>query len=118
MINEIQPDTKLPKMKFYTVYTALLTQSGTGNPTAHVLQNNTEWTWVFTRYQTGGYEFVLPAAIDPEKVWVTLATGPYDGKYLIVFDGTYMIINTANAASEAADNMLNNTPIEIRVYRE
>ena len=105
MINEIQPDTKLPKVKAIQVYTALMTQTGTANPTTTVLQNTTgrEWTW--TRVGIGTYEIEMPV---PEEIAVNkLATwlgSTYAGTNAVEYDGYFHIIRTANAAGDATDS--------------
>ena len=111
----------------YKVYTAKITQTGTGNPTVTVLQNTLgqELTWVRGNvgiYSTG----TNPIVIDSSKTTITCTpggVGPNLGPIIqpsVASAGlssffqinTYKIIN----ASLAADDMLRDSFLEIRVY--
>lgn len=99
------------------VFTALLNQSGAGNVVLTVLNNTTGKTVTFTRYQTGGYEYVLtPGEWPVGKTWTVVGT-TNTGFFSIEFDGEYMILRTADSTGTAADSLLINTPIELRIYQ-
>ena len=102
----------------YKVYTALLTQTGTSAPTAIVLEN-TLGDILLERQSTGMYKisradgftinksiiFSLPNAINGDNVILT------DLSSLAVYILSYSLINNIYE-----DNLLDKTPIEIRVY--
>lgn len=103
----------------YRSYVALISQSGTSNPTAIVLENSLgDITWV---YDGVGYYFgQLDNSFPIEKTFVLSPSTGYDAgvldggggnPYNIYRDGdNYIIIRTD------ADDTLNYSPIEIRVY--
>jgi len=99
------------------VYTALLTQSGTDAPVATVLQNTLGGTVVWTYNDVGIYYGTLAGAFDENKT--AFFFGPVNStgglfqaavidndtiKVDVYFEGTH------------ADEELNSTAIEIRVY--
>ena len=102
----------------YNVYVALLTQSGTDNPTAIVLENNIgniEWT----RDEVGSYLGILTGAFTENKTFVTLTQG----------GGVVCILNSQRVSDDVVTYSSNNTDspnnpidvggmvqIEIRVY--
>lgn len=103
----------------YRSYVALISQSGTSNPTAIVLENSLgDITW---EYDGVGYYFSqLNGAFPVEKTFIMTPISGYDSDvlnggggspYNIYRDGdNYIVISTSG------DNVLNNSPIEIRVY--
>jgi hypothetical protein len=111
----------------YKVYTAKITQTGTGNPTVTVLQNTLGSDLVWTRSTTGVYSTGFnPIVIDASRTTITCtpgAVGPNSGPIIqpsIAGAGlsSYFQINTyriVNAAL-AADDMLKDSFLEIRVY--
>jgi hypothetical protein len=104
----------------YKVYTALLYQSGTSNPSASVLEN-TLGTVTATRNNTGIYYLSSSAfngLSDSNKVHVTLTNGGVIGIFLAQYipPQSLVRINTFNLSEAATDALLNNASIEIRVY--
>lgn len=111
----------------YKVYTAKLTQTGTGHPTVTVLQNTLGSDLVWTRGNTGFYSTgSTPIVIDAAKTTITCtpgAIGPNSGPIIqSTISGagfsSYFQVNTyriVNAAL-AADDMLRDSFLEIRVY--
>lgn len=112
----------------YKVYSALVTQSGSGAPTAIVLQN-TLGPITFQRNSSGRYYVKSSALFTASKTFITF--GPlvtYDGSYNPVvgteignndtstFQFGTAISNTATNDSEFLDNVLYETSLEIRVY--
>ena len=59
-----------PVIKRYTNYTAVLTQSGAGNPQAHVLENELGEQIVWTRDSPGHYTGTLIQGIYPGSTWL------------------------------------------------
>jgi hypothetical protein len=111
----------------YKVYTAKITQTGTGNPTVTVLQNTLGQELTWTRGNVGIYSTgTNPIVIDASKTTITCtpgSVGPSLGPIIqpaVASAGfssffqinTYRIIN----APLAADGMLQDSFLEIRVY--
>ena len=103
----------------YKVYTALLTQSGEDAPTAIVLEN-TIGNIVWTYFNVGSYKGTLSSAFTTNKTFVFINT-------LLSYDTNTAGVTTFNVnevnvttgvpnGGSPADDQLNLTPIEIRVY--
>lgn len=106
----------------YKVYTALLTQSGTSDPTIVVLENNIG-NIVWERDDVGRYSATLINAFTTNKTFINLSnnfsfTGPnFQTSWVnssIFSEDSFQIRTIRNGSP--GDNMLLNTPIEIRVY--
>lgn len=100
-----------------SIYKALVTQSGTSDPTAVVLQNDLGGTVVWTRAAEGSYRATLAGAFPANKVFF-LATDVSDGgggNYgvppIVRLDDDTMIIETPNG-----DGYLVATPIMFEVF--
>jgi hypothetical protein len=111
----------------YKVYTAKLTQTGTGNPTVTVLQNTLGSDLVWTRSNSGFYTTgTTPIIINSSGTTITCtpgAVGPNSGPIIqpsIAGAGlnSYFQINTYRIVNAAlpADDMLRDSFLEIRVY--
>jgi hypothetical protein len=103
----------------YSVYTALLSQSGTSDPTAIVLGNNTIGAIVWTRNSTGSYTGTLTGAFTSNKTWLICQKGDGSGSFV----NGLLFRSSANALSlDVRDNTntvtdgFTNLSIEIRVY--
>jgi len=99
----------------YTKYVALLTQSGTDAPTAVVLENTTgqQFTWTYSgvgEYAASGNFVVAKSAF---------LTGGINGAGHLsgFFTTSTANVNTYDTAGAAANNSLNNSTIEIRLYK-
>ena len=104
-------------VKPYKVYTALLTQIGTSAPTATVLENTLGGTLVWSYSTTGVYGVTLSNAFTANKT-IIFSSNPKDNLNFVrmtVNPPNFVLIYTYynNVASE---NVLDNWPIEIRVY--
>jgi hypothetical protein len=119
----------LTGIKPYKVYTALLTQSGspTNDPTAIVLENTLTNNVTITRNSPGNYSITCSDFIDITKVYVELkninvlsSITPSQYCWFTVNSGSIVIntttINLITSSITPTDFILNNTPIEIRVY--
>ena len=101
----------------YKVYTALLSQTGTDDPVAIVLEN-TIGNIVWQRINPGSYTGTLTNAFTSNKTF--LNAGPFQFLYntSCTFnrnnDDIVSLLNQTN--NIIADGILDNTPIEIRVY--
>lgn len=105
----------------YLVYTALLSQSGTDAPTAIVLENTLGFTPTFSRSNAGLYNINATefSTIDVDKLLIFTGTGNVGGNINLnvftVFSGG-ATIDLQVASGGANVDILNNTPIEIRIY--
>ncbi len=104
----------------YKVYTALLTQTGTNAPVATVLENTLGGTVVWSYVFLGSYRATLSNAFTFNKTFVNIQnTG--GGAFGANIVGT-LSINTIDIYSfdvyggDIANDLLNKTSIEIRVY--
>ena len=101
----------------YKVYTALLTQTGTDAPVAIVLEN-TLGNIFWSRRFRGTYEGALAGAFTENKTTIQIIahTGQGYTTNSSVANKDIVEISTSNELDRTADNVLKNTPIEIRVY--
>ena len=102
----------------YKVYTALLTQTGTNAPVATVLENTLGVNVTFSYDLVGQYFLFAVGALTVNKTFVTFnyinsngQTVTYNGKSINAFT---IITRLGNGST--ANNVLNLTEIEIRVY--
>lgn len=100
------------------VYRALLTQTGTDNPTAIVLENTLGGTVVWTYNLEGNYRGTLTNAFPQSRTWANMQDLFWDGiggnTILPSADGNYLVLNIV-----AGDGFLGvDSPayITIRVY--
>ena len=96
----------------YKSYIALITQTGTGAPTAIVL-NNTLGDVTFAYFSTGVYKIEsISDLFTLDKTFLNIANSNTINRTGL----TGLVINSYNAAGTLANGLLNNTSIEIRVY--
>lgn len=88
------------------VYAAIVTQTGTANPTATVLQNDLGGTVVWARSGVGVYSGTLTAAFPAGKVIVTLAHD-YNGAF------QYFCSRADNNSIELLSTDFDTTPLDI-----
>ena len=108
----------------YTVYTTLITQTGTDAPVATVLQNTTGGTIVWTRNSTGRYLATISGATyTANKTAILLTSGSAsatDGRFLKVEDSGNTTVqafyNFDTSANTAQDGIVTGAMIEIRIY--
>jgi len=109
----------------YKVYTALLTQRETDNPTSLVLENTFGFNFDWVRQNSGEYTctalqsnwstenrlfFNVIDSVDDAEGEVGTPRGTWD-----IGDGLLFIF-TRDSNSQTIDDVLSQTPIEIRVY--
>jgi len=107
----------------YQVYTALLTQTGTDAPVATVLENTLGGTVVWTYNDEGNYTATATGLFTLNKTAVFVGTC-FNGAQTntLVCGSVNYDVNSFNLFSSrletalATDELLLNTPIEIRVY--
>jgi hypothetical protein len=108
----------------YTVYTALITQTGADAPVATVFQNTTGGTIVWTRNSTGRYLATISGATyTANKTAILLTSGSAsatDGRFLKVEDSGNTTVqafyNFDTSANTAQDGIVTGAMIEIRIY--
>jgi len=100
----------------YKTYYALMTQSGTGAPTATVIENTLGGTVVWTRSITGEYTGTLTGAFTNNKTGTTM-TGNFSN---VIVSATRATDNTVifrtSTSGTLSDNSVTNATLEIRVY--
>ncbi|MFA6524595.1 MAG: hypothetical protein WC264_03815 [Candidatus Paceibacterota bacterium] len=107
----------------YLVYTALLTQSGTSDPTATVLEN-TIGNIVWSYGGVGQYIGTLAGAFVNNKTFIliqipTWGGDPSDTRARVIATRTgnnTIQVTTANETNTLGNDALSQTSIEIRVY--
>jgi hypothetical protein len=113
-------DLLISKSRGYKVYSALLTQTGAGNdPTAIVLEN-TLGPITYQYSSVGRYIILSSSLFTTDKTFILIgnAISQNPGELInfrILDDSTIVIWSLDNTGS-GADDILSNTPIEIRVY--
>lgn len=103
----------------YQVYTALLSQSGTSDPTATVLGNNTVGSIVWTRNSTGNYTGTLTGAFTANKTWLLCAKGDGSGSFvngLLYRTGNNTVVLDVRDNNATLTDSYTNMSLEIRVY--
>lgn len=97
----------------YTLYTALLTQTGTNAPVATVLQNTTGGTLTWTRQSAGNYTVTASSALFTANKTIVFGNQgnipDVDFKWNRTSDTT-VVLNTGS------DSKLVNGSFEIRIY--
>ena len=103
----------------YKVYTGLISQTGTSNPTV-VIMENTIGNIVWTRNTNGTYQGYLPGEFLAAKTFL-LTSGDYainptnQARQFFRTSDDYIFIST-QINGIIADGLLDNTPIEVRIY--
>lgn len=101
------------------IYTALLTQSGTGAPTATVLGTNEIGTIVWTRNSAGSYTGTLTSAFTANKTWAMVQKGDMNGSFvnglLSSTSANSVSLTVTDNAGSSTDNFTNMS-IRIEVY--
>ncbi len=101
----------------YKVYATLLTQRLSAAPTSEILEN-TIGNIVFTKDTEGPgvYYATLTGAFVNNKTWLMI-NQPVSGNVRIYRDdANTLVINTSNTSGVAADGILTDCALEIRVY--
>jgi hypothetical protein len=108
----------IPYSPEYKVYSALLTQSGTNNPVATVLENTLDTEIVFG-YNSAGSYFVncgTPGKFPQQKTGILIQPTSNNMRIYRVADDSFILNTYTNSTTTAANSILNQTLIEIRVY--
>lgn len=116
-VNGYQLYEALKKVTIGSSYTFLLSQSGTGAPTATVLGSNDIGSIVWTRSSTGNYSGTLVGAFPSASTWFTATFRTNLGYgYMFRVSDDVIQIRTSNTGGTPSDSVLSSTPLEIRVY--
>jgi hypothetical protein len=101
------------------IYTALLTQSGTGAPTATVLGTNEIGAIVWTRNSAGNYTGTLTGAFTADKTWLVVQKGDGSGSFvnsiLSRASANALTLDVRDNTNTVTDNFTNMS-IRIEVY--
>ena len=104
----------------YKTYRALLTQSGSADPTAVVLENTLGESIIWKRSTTGGYTAEKTSGFDITKTFYNTNGFATTNIELISFINTInskLVVNVRDTINNLPiDAQLSNTPIEILVY--
>lgn len=96
------------------IYTAIMSQNGNLDPVVYVLHNDFGSLINWTRVSKGYYVGKLPGAFIPFRTWATLES---DNVSAIIYGNIdEIVIVTRNTMNLPADNILNQSSVEIRVY--
>ena len=101
----------------YTVYAALLTQTGTNAPVVTELKNNTGATFTWTRFATGQYRAESNISVfTANKTAAVFNLGCINGSATWKrLSDTFFQIETGTTVSNL-DSFLSNGYLEIRIY--
>lgn len=111
----------LDDIRGYKVYTALLTQTGTNAPVATVLENTIGDIW-FTYNNAGEYYINSSELFVLDKVYISITNNidvyNFGGFWSIAINpvSTEQLYLTTGNIDKYVNEILNATPIEIRVY--
>jgi hypothetical protein len=97
----------------YTLYTALLTQTGTNAPVATVLQNTTGGTLTWTRQSAGNYTVTASSALFTANKTIVFGN---QGNEINNYYKWNRTSDTTVTLSTGADAKLVNGSFEIRIY--
>jgi hypothetical protein len=109
------------EVKPYKVYSALLTQSGVADPVATVFENTIgEITWTRDSESNGVY-FADSSNLFTEKIMLLLFANSPDAEggqaiFSLVKQSNNRLVLVSAMSGTAMDNLLYNTPVEIRIY--
>lgn len=105
----------------YTVYTALVTQTGTDAPVATILKNNTTETFTWARTAGGTYTVTADSNIftaNKTVVFMNYGNPSSDAlspKWVRTSD-TVITVTTQDETAVLDDGVLNGAAFEIRIY--
>lgn len=105
----------------YTVYTALLTQTGIGAPVATILKNNTTATLTWARTAGGTYTVTADSNIftaNKTVVFMNYGNPSSDGlpPKWVRTSNTVITVTTQDETAVLDDAVLNGAAFEIRIY--
>lgn len=107
-----------PESNKSNVYKAILSQTGSGDPTSTVFSTDFPAAIVWTRVETGVYRGALAGAFGIDKTFVPpiQITGQGNSTTVDKQDANYIEISTFDSDNNLSDDLLNATEIYIQVY--
>ena len=102
--------------KPYNVYTALITQSGTSDPTVIILGQNEIGSIAWTRVAVGEYKGTLSGAFTNAKTFLNLSSLGESGHIFSRTNSNEVSLIVVSAGGSGVDGELVSSSIEIRVY--
>ena len=118
-MGHIQPDTTLPKTPKVKVYKALITQSGTSNPSIVILQNTMATTITIIRQNIGYYEILSTDEFKTNKTFAHCSSSQNSVKGIATItrqDDDTLVFSTIDLANAYSDGILSAAALEINVY--
>lgn len=108
-------------MVLYRVYQALITQSGTGVPTASVLRNDFATAFTFSRTGVGNYKILNTGVFTAGKIFFPtqiIFKGGSGNLYMLnqAIDVNSHNFQTYNGGLANVDNALTATPFQITIF--
>ena len=108
----------------YKSYVAIISQGGTGAPTATVLENSLGGTVSWSRSNTGEYSATTSGLFTISKTVIFMqVSGSLGSNWGIQYvvgaldvNTIYLLTQLGDSSSTNRDGILNQAPIEIRVY--
>lgn len=121
MVVKSQLDAVAVAARPYSVYTALLSQTGTSAPVAiSVLENTLGGGITWRRNAAGLYVGTFTGIFIDTKTWASISLGDYLGggsnSVSLKRSGNNTMFLFTNRGTAGADNILNNASVEIRIY--
>jgi hypothetical protein len=113
----------IPDSRPYKVYTALLTQTGTSAPTSTVLENTLGDTPTISYLGVGLFKVSFTSLLDlgnASKLWYSITQRNDTHHVYLNYGGSVgaggFIVSSRNNSNVYTNSVLNNNPIEIKVY--
>jgi hypothetical protein len=99
----------------YYVYTALVSQTGTSDPTVVVLENNTGATMVWTRKGTGDYDMTVTGLTMTNANTIVFVNN--GGRTGLSENIAWNIHANSVDISTVIDGAMDNSSFEVRIYK-
>ena len=123
-VDNTDPVNPVVNARPYKVYTALLSQIDTYDPTVIVLENTTGETFTWARLEAGRYVATIGGVFDLKKtavfsqsfVRINVDYPDVVGCYLNSATEVWVVTGSNNSWSPTQDGILNKYLIEVRVY--
>lgn len=100
----------------YQIYNAILTQNGTSNPVATVLQNTLNGTVVWTRSEEGVYLGTLSGAFNPVKTLFQASNSTRKLTETANYSSNFVEITNRSIANGFPVDGITKMSVEIKVY--
>lgn len=101
----------------WTLYSALVSQTGTNDPTAIVLQNQTKGLPTFIRLTTGQYQVNFPQTLNINKTAPLAQLRDNNGSVLFFRTSSSTLALQTSIGGAFLDDLLSNTYIELKLFK-